>query len=259
MPGGGQLVIETANVELDAAYAAAKRDVTPGPYVFICVADSGTGMSAETLKLVFEPFFTTKSEGGGTGLGLSQVYGFVKQSGGHVSLYSEPGIGTTAKIYLPQVDQKRAAPRRAVAELATSGLPGAKSGEAILVVEDDDDVRRYTVGSLRELGYDVFEAADAVSALDVVERAADVGLLFTDLGLPGGIDGKKLADRVREGRPSLQVLITTAYAGSALIHEGRLDADVELLSKPFTIADLAARVRELLDRRSAQNRHTTLP
>jgi signal transduction histidine kinase/CheY-like chemotaxis protein len=259
MPGGGQLVIETANVELDAAYAAAKRDVTPGPYVFICVADSGTGMSAETLKLVFEPFFTTKSEGGGTGLGLSQVYGFVKQSGGHVSLYSEPGIGTTAKIYLPQVDQKRAAPRRAVAELATSGLPGAKSGEAILVVEDDDDVRRYTVGSLRELGYDVFEATDAVSALDVVERAADVGLLFTDLGLPGGIDGKKLADRVREGRPSLQVLITTAYAGSALIHEGRLDADVELLSKPFTIADLAARVRELLDRRSAQNRHTTLP
>jgi signal transduction histidine kinase/CheY-like chemotaxis protein len=247
MPNGGELVIETSNVELDAAYAAANADVSAGPHVLIAIADTGTGMTADVLKKVFEPFFTTKPDGRGTGLGLSQVYGFVKQTGGHVKLYSEPGIGTTAKIYFPKASDEQSA-RRIIDEPKADQIPRARERESILVVEDDDDVRQYTVSSLRELGYVVFEANDAASAFSIVEREADIQLLFTDLGLPGDMDGKALADRTRPLRTSLKVLITTAYAGSALIHEGRLDPGVELLSKPFTFAALAARIRELLDR-----------
>jgi CheY-like chemotaxis protein/nitrogen-specific signal transduction histidine kinase len=246
MPDGGELVIETANVELDSAYAAANTDVTAGPHVMIAIADTGTGMSADVLKKVFEPFFTTKPDGRGTGLGLSQVYGFVKQTGGHVKLYSEPGIGTTARIYFPKASQT---PRVQIERPERPDqVPIARNNEAILVVEDDDDVRNYTVNSLRELGYVVFEAIDATSALELVEREAGIHLLFTDLGLPGTMDGRALADRVRTMKPHLKILITTAYAGSALIHEGRLDPGVELLSKPFTFVALASRIRELLDR-----------
>ena len=248
MPDGGELLIETANVELDSAYAAANTDVRIGPHVMIAVADTGSGMTPDVLKKVFEPFFTTKPDGRGTGLGLSQVYGFVKQTGGHVKLYSELGIGTAAKIYFPKASTvSRARPYREGPK-ATEQIPAAMHGESILVVEDDDDVRNYTVNSLRELGYVVFEAINAASALEIVEREAGIHLLFTDLGLPGAMDGRALAKRVRAIRPRLHVLITTAYAGTVLLHEGRLDPGVELLSKPFTLAALASRVRELLDR-----------
>ncbi len=249
MPEGGELTIETSNVELDSAYAKTNKDVAAEPYVLIAVADSGTGMTADVLSRVFEPFFTTKPDGHGTGLGLSQVYGFVKQTGGHIKVYSEPGLGTTAKLYFPKVLESGSRLQASPEEpKRLNNIPRARSGETILVVEDDEDVRNYTASSLRELGYMVFEAADAGSALDIVEREADIQLLFTDLGLPGGIDGKALADRVQSARPPLKVLITSAYAGSALIHEGRLDAGVELLGKPFSFAVLASRIRELLDR-----------
>jgi signal transduction histidine kinase/CheY-like chemotaxis protein len=249
MPDGGELVIQTANVELDGAYAEANPDVTAGPHVLIAVADTGSGMSAEVLSKVFEPFFTTKPDGLGTGLGLSQVYGFVKQTGGHVKLYSEPGIGTTAKIYFPKSSMSQL--REPVEEPKRTGeVPVARKGETILVVEDDDDVRRYTVSCLRELGYAVHEAGDARSALAIIAKEAGIQLLFTDLGLPGDMDGKALAERAQAMRGSLKILITTAYAGGALIHEGRLDPGVELLNKPFAYAALAARVRELLDRRA---------
>jgi signal transduction histidine kinase/DNA-binding response OmpR family regulator len=251
MPEGGELVIETANVELDSAYANANMDVKAGPYVLISVSDSGMGMTAEVLKRVFEPFFTTKPDGHGTGLGLSQVYGFVKQTGGHVKLYSEPAIGTTAKIYFPKVLRSEDPARRIDEPRKLDEIPVARAEETILVVEDDEDVRNYTVVSLRELGYGVFEAVDAVSALEIVEREPGIDLLFTDLGLPGAMDGRALVERVRAMRPALQVLITTAYAGSALVHEGRLDPGVELLSKPFTFVALASRIRNLLDRGKA--------
>jgi signal transduction histidine kinase/CheY-like chemotaxis protein len=247
MPSGGELVIETANVELDSGYAAANAEVKAGPYVLISVTDSGAGMSADVLKKVFEPFFTTKPDGRGTGLGLSQVYGFVKQTGGHVTLYSEPTLGTTAKLYFPRASQDLA--HQQIDEPRKTGqVPIARESEIILVVEDDEDVRSYTVGSLRELGYVVFEAVDAASAIQIVEREAAIDVLFTDLGLPGAMDGRGLAEAVRAIRPSLKVLITTAYAGSVLIHEGRLDPGVELLSKPFSFGALASRIRELLDR-----------
>jgi CheY-like chemotaxis protein len=253
MPSGGQLAIETSNVELDAAYAAANADVIEGPYVLVSVTDSGMGMTSEVLGQVFEPFFTTKAGGRGTGLGLSQVYGFVKQSGGHVKLYSEPGMGTSAKLYLPKAWQAAAPTWTPIAESPMAiDVPRGKSGETILVVEDEDDVRSHTVASLRELGYRVFEANDAASALEILGREPDISLLFTDLGLPGGMDGRVLANRARTSRASLRILITTAYAASTLVHEGRLDTEIELLSKPFSHSALATRIRELLDRREEQ-------
>jgi signal transduction histidine kinase/CheY-like chemotaxis protein len=250
MPAGGELAIETANVELDAAYAAANTEVTAGPHVLIAIADTGSGMTSDVLKKVFEPFFTTKPQGRGTGLGLSQVYGFVKETGGHVKLYSEPGIGTTAKIYFPKASKSQGRRQPIDEQTKTDQLPLAGESETILVVEDDEDVRQYTAGSLRELGYVVFEAVDAASAVAILEREAGIQLLFTDLGLPD-MDGRALAERARTIRASVKVLITTAYAGSVLIHEGRLAPDVELLSKPFAFAALAARIRGLLDRHEA--------
>jgi signal transduction histidine kinase/CheY-like chemotaxis protein len=249
MPSGGQLVIETANVELDSAHATASADVASGPYILVSVTDTGMGMTTDVLQQVFEPFFTTKTGGRGTGLGLSQVYGFVKQSGGHVKLCSEPGIGTSAKLYLPKALDSEAPTWTPFPEPQTpSDVPRAMLGETILVVEDEDDVRNYTVSGLRELGYQVFEAINADSALEILGRERDICLLFTDLGLPGGMDGRALAARARTIRPSLRILITTAYAASTLVHEGRLDAEVELLSKPFSYSALATRIRELLDR-----------
>jgi CheY-like chemotaxis protein len=240
-------VIETANVELDSAYVRANTDVKAGPYVLIAMTDTGAGMAADVLKRVFEPFFTTKPDGRGTGLGLSQVYGFVKQTGGYVKLYSEPELGTTAKIYFPKAFEALGA-RQPVDESQNTGVvPLARENETILVVEDDADVRNYTVSSLREVGYVVFESIDAASALAIAERETDIRLLFTDLGLPGDMDGRALAERVRALRDSVKVLITTAYAGSALVHEGRLDHGIKLLSKPFTFSALATRIREILD------------
>ena len=186
-------------------------------------------------------------------MGLSQVYGFVKQSGGHVKLYSEPGIGTSVRLYLPKALDAAVPTWSPVAEsAAVADVPHGEPSETILVVEDEADVRSYTVNSLRELGYRVLEAADGTSALDILARENDISLLFTDLGLPGGMDGRVLAEHARAIHASIQILMTTAYAAGALVHEGKLDAEIELLNKPFTYAELATRIRELLDRQKGQ-------
>jgi PAS domain S-box-containing protein len=242
MPGGGKLTIETGNAYLGEAYTAVDAEVSPGPYVMLAVSDTGAGMSREVMTRVFEPFFTTKELGRGTGLGLSMVYGFVKQSGGHVTIYSEPGEGTCVKLYFPRHfgDGDGPAPRE------TPAVRGAQDDEVILVVEDNDDVRGYSVVSLRELGYEVLEARDADEALALVDGGRRIDLLFTDVVLPGPT-GRMLADAVNAVRPELKVLFTTGYSRNAIVHHGRLDAGVQLLPKPFTFEQLALKVREVLD------------
>jgi CheY-like chemotaxis protein len=201
-------------------------------------------MEPATVERVFEPFFTTKDVGKGTGLGLSMVYGFVKQSGGHVKIYSEVGEGTTVKIYLPRLRGEFAEQEEEVAAI----VPEGSLAETILVCEDDDDVRAYSVEVLRELGYRVLEAHDGPSALRLLERQEGrVDLLFTDVVLPSGMMGNVLAEQARALRPDLKVLFTTGYARNAIVHHGRLDPGVELITKPFSYADLAARIRDLLD------------
>jgi CheY-like chemotaxis protein len=246
MHDGGEVIIQTKNIEIDAA-AVANVGLKPGPYVQISVTDTGSGMNAEVLRHVFEPFFTTKPAGHGTGLGLSQVYGFVSQSGGRVQLESEPGHGTTAKICLPKASHVGLTHDDPGPRVEDGHYPRGRRSESVLVVEDDQDVRTFTVNSLRDLGYSVLEAADAAAALDIIRRERDIALLFTDLGLPDGMDGKALAERARQVQPGLKVLITTAYAGDALVHEGRLDRGVDLLSKPFSFTMLAARIRNAID------------
>jgi two-component system, NtrC family, sensor kinase len=248
MPDGGRLTIETANVHLDEAYARRFTDLAAGQYVMLSVSDSGTGISQEVLEKVFEPFFTTKPVGQGSGLGLAMVHGFVKQSGGHIRIYSEVGQGTTVKIYLPRMvgeDTGTAVP--AGAEPALLPLSGARSQECVLLVEDNDGVREYATSALTELGYTVLAARDGDEALSILERTSRVDILFTDVVLPGGINGRELANRVLAKRPGLPVLYTTGYTRNAIIHHGRLDADVQLLSKPYTEQDLAMKLRELLD------------
>jgi len=243
MPRGGTLTLETANVFLDENYAGTNDDVTPGQYVMIAVSDSGLGMSKEVAEKAFEPFFTTKQAGQGTGLGLSQVYGFVRQSGGHVKIYTEPGQGTSVKIYLPRLLSAATAldlPRNPEA------IAPQAHGELILVVEDDEDVRAYSAGVLRQLGYRVLTAADGTAALRLVETEPEVRLIFTDVGLPGALNGRQVADAALRMRPSLKILFTTGYARNAIVHQGRLDADVELLGKPFSWSALGARVRQML-------------
>ncbi len=250
MPDGGKLTIETANAYLDEGYAASQTEVVPGQYVVVAITDNGIGMSKDTLARAFEPFFTTKDVGHGTGLGLSQVYGFVKQSGGHVKLYSELGHGTTVKIYLPRVLSSVAA----VEPEQQIQAPGATRTESVLVVEDDDDVRAYTTGILRELGYRVVEAPDAKSALAVLQADPEIKVLFTDVGLPGGMNGRQLADEARRRRPDLRVLFTTGYARNAIVHDGRLDPGVQLITKPFTYVALAAKLRDVIDAAPSSNR-----
>ena len=243
MPEGGKLTIETANAHLDEAYSVGQAEVAPGDYVVIAVSDTGTGMSKETLARVFEPFFTTKEVGRGTGLGLSMVYGFVKQSGGNVKLYSELGEGTTVKIYLPRLLADGAEEEAVDSAVATPGT----QDETILVVEDDDDVRAYTVEILRELGYRVLEAHDGPAALRLIERAdVPIDLLFTDVVMPG-MSGRELSDAARAIRPHLRVLYTSGYTRNAIVHGGRLDPGVQIIAKPFTFDALAAKVREVID------------
>jgi CheY-like chemotaxis protein len=209
----------------------------------IAVSDTGSGMTKEVAARAFEPFFTTKQVGQGTGLGLSQVYGFVRQSGGHVKIYSEPNQGTTVKIYMPRLTD---------AQVETAGaqtkppVSAEMPDETVLVVEDDDDVRVNPVMMLRELGYRVLEAADGPSALRLLESESRVDLLFTDVGLPAGMNGRQLTDQVRLRRLHLKILFTTGYARNAIVHQGRLDPGVELISKPFTYNQLAAKVRKIL-------------
>ena len=243
MPNGGRLTIETANAHLDAAYAASQGEVEPGQYVMVAVSDTGTGMDAATMERAFEPFFTTKDVGKGSGLGLSMVYGFAKQSRGHVRLYSEPGQGTTVKLYLPRADGADQPGARASAAAA----PARGSGR-ILLVEDDDLVRENAAGQLAGLGYEVVVAKSGPEAFAVLEKDGAFDLLFTDIVMPGGMNGRELAERARALRPGLPVLFTSGYTENAIVHHGRLDRGVELLAKPYRLQDLAAKVRAVLER-----------
>jgi signal transduction histidine kinase len=247
MPNGGHLTIETANAYLDDAYARRFGDVAAGQYVLLSVTDTGTGIPADVLEHVFEPFFTTKTAGEGSGLGLAMVHGFVKQSGGHIRVYSELGLGTTVKVYLPrhtQTEEMAAVPAERPPN--ADGPLLARSAETILVVEDNDGVRDYAASALAELGYRVLEASDAATALKIIDASPQVGLLFTDVVLPGGVSGRVLADKVRDKLPHMPVLFTTGYTQNAIVHHGRLDPNVHLLSKPYTQQELARKVRELL-------------
>jgi PAS domain S-box-containing protein len=236
MPDGGKLLLETRNVVLEEAYAHNNPDVIPGPYVMLAVSDSGTGMSATVRDRAFEPFFTTKGGGKGSGLGLSMVYGFVKQSGGHLKIYSEEGHGTTIRLYLP--------PARLVEGVtAPSAAPILNGHETILVVEDDALVRNFVLTQLHGLGYTTIAAGDGREAMSHVLGGAAFDLLFTDVIMPGGINGRELAEEVAKHRPGTRVLYTSGYTGSAVIHHGRLDQGVLLLSKPYRKSELARMVR----------------
>ena len=250
MPTGGKLTIETANVHLDERYAAAQVEVLPGQYILLAVTDNGTGMPADVKAKAFDPFFTTKDIGQGTGLGLSQVYGFVKQSRGHVKIYSEVGEGTTVKIYLPRF---HSASDEAEDE-AVRPVARGKRSETILVVEDDEDVRNYSANTLRELGYHVIEAPNSSAALQRLEEHSDTAVLFTDVGLPGKMNGRQLAEEARRRYPNLKVLFTTGYARNAIVHEGRLDPGVDLLTKPFSQASLGEKLRDIIDAKSTPAR-----
>jgi PAS domain S-box-containing protein len=250
VPNGGKLTLETANVFLDRAYAAGQSQVVPGQYVQLAISDSGEGMTPDVQARAFDPFFTTKDVGQGTGLGLSQVYGFVKQSRGHVKIYSEAGEGTTIKIYLPRLHAEQAIEGRQEEPAPVRGRPN----ETILVVEDDEDVRASTTEMLRDLGYTILEAANARSGLHLLDGHPEIRLLFTDVGLPGGMNGRQLADAARGRRSNLKVLFASGYARNAIVHDGRLDPGVELITKPFTQDVLAARVRDILDAGSATGR-----
>ena len=245
MPEQGKLVIETYDVVLDEDYANANSEVTPGPYVMIAISDTGTGIPPAILPKVFDPFFTTKEVGRGTGLGLSMVYGFVKQSDGHVKIYSEEGHGTTVKLYLPKAQEEETSPRR--------GHDPANQGgtESILVVEDDALVREYVVAQLKSLGYRVTSAANAVEALSALEKDATIDILFTDVIMPGPMNGRQLADEAVRRMPSLKVVYTSGYTENAIVHQGRLDAGVVLLSKPYRKSDMARTIRLAVGRAAA--------
>ncbi|GKQ49149.1 CHASE3 domain-containing protein [Bradyrhizobium sp. Ce-3] len=239
MPNGGKLLFETSNIVLDDAYAAVNPDITPGRYVLLAVSDTGTGMSHAVQDKVFEPFFTTKEVGKGSGLGMSMVYGFVKQSGGHIKIYSEEGHGTTIKLYLP--------PARGQVEVAApEPEPVRRGSEVILVVEDDQLVRNYVVTQLTSLGYKTIAVPEARAALALVDKGEKFDLLFTDVIMPGGMNGRQLADEVRKRRPGLKVLYTSGYTENAIVHHGRLDEGVLLLAKPYRKAQLASMLQQAL-------------
>ena len=241
MPGGGKLVLESANVRLDQDYAGMNSEVTPGDYVMIAVSDTGTGIPATLLEKVFDPFFTTKEVGKGTGLGLSMVFGFVKQSGGHVKIYSEEGHGTTVRIYLPRSTGQG----QAAAELLASAQMAGGS-ETVLVVEDDALVRQYVVAQVASLGYTTLEAPNAAEALKIIDRE-DVDLLFTDVIMPGAMNGRQLVDEALKHRPQLKTLFTSGYTENAILHHGRLDEGVLLLAKPYRKPELARMLRVALE------------
>jgi PAS domain S-box-containing protein len=243
--GDGKVTIETANCFLDDSYVSTLSEpVAPGQYVMIAVADNGIGMDAKTAERAFEPFFTTKEVGRGTGLGLSQVYGFVRQSSGNVKIYSEPGEGTTIKIYLPRFSGDEAQAYVSKKPEESDSIAGS---ETVLVVEDDELLRAYTVEALQELGYRVLEARDAAAALVVLGGKTHVDLLFTDVVIPGGMNGRALAEEALRRNPALKVLFTTGYTRNAIVHHGRLDPGVALLGKPYSPSDLAAKIRSVLD------------
>jgi PAS domain S-box-containing protein len=242
MPDGGKLTIETTNVHLDDDYASNNAEVAPGDYVMMAVTDTGTGMPEDVLAHVFEPFFTTKEVGKGTGLGLSMIYGFAKQSGGHAKIYSEVGHGTTVRLYLPRLTNQSPA-----SDSAAPTAPRKGGGETILVVEDNPDVRRLVLRQLRDLGYEVIEAANGPQALQILDGGASIDLLFTDVVMPGGMTGRQLAEAAKVRRPGLKTLFTSGYTEDSILRLGKLDPGVRLLSKPYRKHELATRIRETLD------------
>jgi signal transduction histidine kinase/DNA-binding response OmpR family regulator len=245
MDGHGKLTIEAGNALLDDAYAARHADVSPGQYVMLAVTDTGSGMSPEVIEQAFEPFFTTKPAGKGTGLGLSMVWGLVKQSDGHIKIYSEPGEGTTIRIYLPRSKQ--------VEDITVDIDNGPVVGgtETVLVVEDDEAVRTTVVEMLTDLGYRVLRAVDAQTGLAVIESGVPIDLLFTDVVMPGPLRSPELARKARERLPQIAVLFTSGYTENAIVHGGRLDDGIELLSKPYTREALARKIRYVLGNRPA--------
>lgn len=248
MNGLGKLTIEAGNAMLDDDYASQHTGLKTGQYVMLAVTDTGCGMTPDVMEQVFEPFFTTKPEGEGTGLGLSMVYGFVKQSGGHVKIYSEPDQGTTIRVYLPRIRQ---------AEDVTTEVelgPAVGGSETVLVVEDDEDVRDTVVDLLSDLGYRVLRAKDAQGALAIIESGVAIDLLFTDVVMPGPLRSPELARKTRERLPSIAVLFTSGYTDNAIVHGGKLDEGIELLSKPYTREALARKIRHVLNRQPQQSR-----
>jgi signal transduction histidine kinase/ActR/RegA family two-component response regulator len=247
MPDGGKLTLETANAYLDRAYALAEQDVMPGQYVMVAITDTGIGIPPDVLPQVFEPFFTTKPVGLGTGLGLSQVHGFIKQSGGHVRIYSELGVGTTVKLYLPRSHD--AADHRGMDEARS---PDHRRREmTVLVVEDEPGVREFAVEALIELGFDVLAADSASAALDLLDRTSDVAVMLTDVVMPE-TNGRALADEALRRRPSLRVVYMTGYTSNAIVHNGVLDPGTHLVSKPFTVTQLGAELDAVLGLRGDQ-------
>ena len=241
MPDGGKLTIEVANAALDDAYAASHPEVEPGQYVMFAITDTGKGMDAATSMRALDPFFTTKPVGEGTGLGLPQVYGFVKQTGGHLKIYSEVDEGTTIKLYLPrELGDVFSQPRQAAA-LALAGT------ETVLLVDDDEIVRATVASMLESLGYEVLTASSGVEALSILENGTAIALLFTDVVMPGPISGRKLAERAVEINPAIKILFTSGYTENSIVHHSRLDTGVEFLSKPFDRERLAIKVRRVLD------------
>ncbi|QPF94171.1 PAS domain S-box protein [Bradyrhizobium commune] len=241
MPEGGTLVLETRNIFLDDGYASMNPDVTAGNYVMIAVSDTGSGIPATLIERVFDPFFTTKEVGKGTGLGLSMVFGFVKQSGGHIKIYSEEGHGTSVKIYLPRSSGVQETEYEALQNVPITG-----GDEKILIVEDDALVRQYVVTQIKSLGYAALEAANAAEALVIIDADKDIDLLFTDVIMPGNMNGRQLADEAARRRPDLKTLFTSGYTENAIVHHGRLDSGVLLLAKPYRKSELAKMLRTAL-------------
>jgi PAS domain S-box-containing protein len=242
MPDGGRLTIETANTWIDEE-TSPERDLSPGQYVAVCVTDTGTGMTPDVIAQAFDPFFTTKPQGKGTGLGLSMVYGFARQSAGQVRIYSEEGQGTTIKLYLPRHHGEAVDALQIPEQLEALR---AEAGETVLIVDDEPTVRMLVADTLAELGFQAIEAGDAASGLRVLESDARIDLLITDVGLPGGMNGKQMADKARGRRPDLKVLFITGYAQNAAISNGHLEAGMHVLSKPFAIDKLTARIKSII-------------
>lgn len=240
MPKGGKLIVETDNTELDDRYARDYPELEPGDYVVLSVTDTGTGMSATTVEKVFEPFFTTKPVGQGTGLGLSMIYGFARQSGGHIRIYSEPNQGTTVKLFLPRSKDS------AQADVVPKAVAPRGAGETVMVVEDDTSVRLIVTEVLDQLGYSAIEAVDAVTAIPILQSQRRIDLLVTDVGLPG-LNGRQLAEIARQSRPDLKVLFVTGYAQNAAVRSGFLDPGMDMMTKPFAVDALATKIREILE------------
>jgi CheY-like chemotaxis protein len=247
MDGQGKLTIEVGNAFFDEEYVRKHADVNAGQYVMLAVSDTGSGMPAQVIAQAFEPFFSTKPEGKGTGLGLSMVYGFVKQSGGHITIYSEVGHGTTIRMYLPRTLEAEDIIVAVEEQVVIGG------SETILVVEDDDQVRGIVVDLLRELGYQVLKAVDAQSAFAIVESGVKIDLLFSDVVMPGPMRSPELARKARERLPNIAVLFTSGYTQNAIVHGGRLDPGVELLSKPYTRDALARKIRHVISNQQQKN------